>query len=123
PGAPPGPRLGVPEVSETTVGVSGRLRFESPASQPSLPLPGREEQPAFSEAKTAASSMPVSDFAASPVEGPPASSDVPAFSPPPAPPIFTSPSKASKSAQSVASIPGSETEQRAHNDARRFARL
>jgi hypothetical protein len=123
PGATPEPRLGVPEVSETAAGVSGRLRFESPASQPPLPPPEREEQPAFSETTTAASSMPAPDFAASPVEGPPASSDVSAFSPPPAPPIFTSPSKASKSAQSAASIPGSETEQRAHNDARRFARL
>jgi hypothetical protein len=123
PGATPEPRLGVPEVSETAVGMSGKLRFESPASQPSLPPLAREERPPFSETTPAASSMPASDFAASPIEGPPASSDVPAFSPPPAPPIFTSPSKAPKSGQSVVSVPGSETEQRAHNDARRFARL
>jgi hypothetical protein len=66
--------------------------------------------------------MPPSDFAASPSGEPPASSDIPAFSPPPAPPVFT-PSAKAKSAQPAASVPGSETEQRAHNDARRFARL
>ena len=67
--------------------------------------------------------MPPSDFAASPSGEPPASSDIPAFSPPPAPPVFTPQAKASKSSQPNASVPGSETEQRAHNDARRFARL
>jgi hypothetical protein len=66
--------------------------------------------------------MPPSDFAAPPAGEPPASSDIPAFSPPPAPPVFT-PSTKAKSAQPAASVPGSETEQRAHNDARRFARL
>jgi hypothetical protein len=65
----------------------------------------------------------LSNFAAPPVEEPAASSDIPAFSPPPAPPIFTPPPKPPKSAQPVSSVSGSETEQRAHNDARRFARL
>lgn len=121
PGAPAEPRLSVREVSETVAGVSGRLRFESPALQPSLSPPEREEQPAFSETAAGASPMPPSDFAASSVDETPPSSDIPAFSPPPAPPIFTSPSKSLKLGQPVAS--GSETEQRAHNDARRFARL
>ena len=66
--------------------------------------------------------MPLLDIAASPAGEPPAASDIPAFSPPPAPPVFT-PSTKAKSAQAAASVPGSETEQRAHNDARRFARL
>ena len=123
PGATSGSLSGVREVSETTAGISGRLRFASPAPQPSPPPPEREEQPAFSETEAAASTIPVSDFDASPAGETPASSDVPEFSPPPAPPVFTPPAKASKSAQPAASVPGSETEQRAHNDARRFARL
>jgi hypothetical protein len=123
PRATSGPLSGVREVSGTAAGISGRLRFESPASQPSPSPPGREEQPAFIEPLAEASPMPLSDFAAPPAGEPPASSDVSAFSPPPAPPVFTPPAKASKSAQQAASVPGSETEQRAHNDARRFARL
>jgi hypothetical protein len=118
PRATSGPLPGLREISETAAGISGRLRFESPASPPE-----REEQPAFSETIAAAPPMPPSDFAASPSGEPPASSDIPAFSPPPAPPVFTPPAKASKSSQPAASVPGSETEQRAHNDARRFARL
>src|SRR5262245_53772774 len=122
PGATPEPRLGVRESSEAAAGASGRLRFESPASQPPTSAPESEEQPAFSE--TAADSpQHVLDFVAPPVGETSDSSDIPEFSPPPAPPIFTSPSKGLKPAQSVASVPGSETEQRAHNDARRFARL
>jgi len=123
PGATSGPLPGIREVSETSAGISGRLRFESPASQPPPSPPEREEQPAFSETIGEASPMPLLDVAASPAGEPQASSDIPAFSPPPAPPVFTPPAKASKSAQSAASVPGSETEQRAHNDARRFARL
>jgi hypothetical protein len=122
PGATSGPLPGLREISETSAGISGRLRFESPASQPPPSPPEREEQPAFSENMAAPSPVPLSDVAASPAGEPPASSDIPAFSPPPAPPVFTPPAKASKSA-SAASVPGSETEQRAHNDARRFARL
>jgi len=123
PRAASGRLSGVREVSETSVGISGRLRFESPASQPSPSPLEREEQPAFSETIAAASPLPLSDVASSPAEEPPASSDIPGFSPPPAPPVYTPPAKASKSAQLAASVPGSETEQRAHNDARRFARL
>lgn len=71
-----------------------------------------------------ASPSALSDFAAPQVEEPPASSDIPAFAPPPAPPVFIPPAKPPKQAQSIASVSGgSETEQRAHNDARRFARL
>ena len=121
PGATSGRLSGAREVSETAVGISGRLRAESLASQPS---PSEiEEQPAFSETVAAASPAPLPDFATSPAGEPPVPSDIQAFSPPPAPPVFTPPAKASKSAQLAGSIPGSETEQRAHNDARRFARL
>ncbi|HZF37249.1 MAG TPA: hypothetical protein VE715_00365 [Blastocatellia bacterium] len=122
PGATPEPRMGLSEGSETAVGVSGRLRFESLAPQPSLSPSEIEQQLAFNE-PAAVSPTPLSDFATHPVEEAPASSNIPAFSPPPAPPIFTSPVKPPRSAQSVTSVPGSETEQRAHNDARRFARL
>jgi hypothetical protein len=123
PGATSGPLSGVREVSETTAGISGRLRFASTSSQPSPPPPEREEQTAFSEPEAADSPIPVSDFDAASAGETPAPSDIPEFSPPPAPPVFTPPAKASKSAQPATSVPGSETEQRAHNDARRFARL
>jgi polyhydroxyalkanoate synthesis regulator phasin len=123
PGATSGRLSGAREVSETAVGISGRLRVESPASEPS-PSPSEiEEQPAFSETVAAASPAPLPDFAASPAGEPPVPSDIQPFSPPPAPPVFTPSTKTSKSAQLAGSIPGSETEQRAHNDARRFARL
>jgi hypothetical protein len=123
PRATSGRLSGAREVSETAVGISGRLRVESPAPQPS-PSPSEiEEQPAFSETVAAASPAPLPDFAASPAGEPPVPSDIQPFSPPPAPPVFTPPAKSSKSAQLAGSIPGSETEQRAHNDARRFARL
>jgi hypothetical protein len=100
------------------VSVSGGLRFATPAPQQE-----REQQPANGEAAAAASPAPISDFAVPTVEEPPAPSGIPAFSPPPAPPIFTSPAKPNKQTQPAATVPGSETEQRAHNDARRFARL
>jgi hypothetical protein len=122
PGARSGPLPGLREISETSAGISGRLRLEPPASQPSPSPLEREEQPVLSETMAAVSPMPLSDFAVPPAGEPPASSDIPAFSPPPAPPVFT-PSTKAKSAQPAASVPGSETEQRAHNDARRFARL
>lgn len=118
PGATPDPRISAREGVERAVGVSGRLQFVSPAPQPE-----REQQPAIGEAAAAVSSAPISDFAVPPIEESPSPSGIPAFSPPPAPPLFTTPAKPPKSAQSVASVPGSETEQRAHNDARRFARL
>jgi hypothetical protein len=122
PGATSGPLPNLREISETSAGISGRLRFDPPALQPPPSSPEREEQPALSETIGAASPMPLSDFAAPPAGEPPASSEIPGFSPPPAPPVFT-PSTKAKSAQPAASVPGSETEQRAHNDARRFARL
>jgi len=123
PGATSGRLSGAREVSETAVGISGRLRAESPASQHS-PSPSKiDEQPAFSETVAASSPAPLPDFATSPAGEPPVPSDIQPFSPPPAPPVFTPPTKVSKSAQLAGSVPGSETEQRAHNDARRFARL
>jgi hypothetical protein len=123
PGSTSGRLSGAREVAETAVGISGRLRVESPAPQPA-PSPSEiEEQPAFNETLAAASPAPLPDFAPSPAVEPPVPSDIQPFSPPPAPPVFTPPAKTSKSAQLAGTIPGSETEQRAHNDARRFARL
>jgi hypothetical protein len=115
PGPPPEPRRGALEGVGTAVGVSGSLRFESLAPQQE-----REQQPAIGEAAAAASPAPISEFAVPPIEEPLAPSGIPAFSPPPAPALFITPAKSS---QPVATVPGSETEQRAHNDARRFARL
>jgi hypothetical protein len=120
PVAAPKSRLGVSESSDIGAsGVSGRLRFETMTPAPSLPPKEVEQQPALVDAPLSQ----LSNFAVPPVEEPAASSDIPAFSPPPAPPIFTPPPKPPKSAQPVSSVSGSETEQRAHNDARRFARL
>jgi hypothetical protein len=98
------------------LGVSGRLRFATP--QPEL-----EQQTANGEPAAAAAPAPISDFDVPMVEEAPAPSGIPEFSPPPAPPIFTPSVKTNKQAQPAAGSPGSETEQRAHNDARRFARL
>ncbi|MBO0726052.1 MAG: hypothetical protein J2P52_10670 [Blastocatellia bacterium] len=120
PGAAPESRTGASESSGIGAsGVSGRLRFETMEPAPSLALTEVEQQPALADA----SLRQLSDFAAPPIEEHPAPSDIPPFSPPPAPPIFTPPPKPPKAAQSVSSVSGSETEQRAHNDARRFARL
>src|SRR5262249_44893718 len=58
PGATSGRLPGLREISETSAGISGRLRFESPASQPPPSPPEREEQPAFSETIGEASPMP-----------------------------------------------------------------
>jgi hypothetical protein len=120
PGASPEPHRDVREGAERVIGASGRLRFELPGSQHSLSPMEREQQPAIIETAVPSSTLQAPDFAVSPVEELPASSGVSAFTPPPAPPIFTPPSKP---VQSATAIPGSETEQRAHNDARRFARL
>jgi hypothetical protein len=100
------------------VGVSGGLRYEALAPQPE-----REQQPDIGAAEALASPAPIPDFVIPPVEESQSPSGLPEFTPPPAPPLFTSPAKPPKSTQSGASVPGSETEQRAHNDARRFARL
>jgi hypothetical protein len=120
PGAAPELRTAISEDAAPSTGVSGRLRFESPAA----PAPSStevEQEPDFSA--PVATPTPLSDIATE-VEAPPAPPEIPAFSPPPAPPVFISPAKPSKQAQSIASVSGgSETEQRAHNDARRFARL
>jgi hypothetical protein len=116
PGAAPEQRTGASEGPELIKGFSGKLRFELPAPTEA------ERQPAF-DASIAPSPAPMSDLAASKGEEPPASSEIPAFAPPPAPPVFISPAKPPKQAQSIAVSGGSETEQRAHNDARRFARL
>ncbi|HEY6401552.1 MAG TPA: hypothetical protein VI479_09095 [Blastocatellia bacterium] len=117
PGATPEQRSGFSEGPAIIKGFSGRLRFEPPAPMEAEP------QPAF-DAAAAPSPTPSSDLAASKGEEPPASSDIPAFAPPPAPPVFIPPAKPPKQAQSISSVSGgSETEQRAHNDARRFARL
>ncbi|MBO0862431.1 MAG: apolipoprotein A1/A4/E family protein [Chloracidobacterium sp.] len=119
PGASPESRTGLSESSDIGAsGGSGRLRSTTMTPAPSLPPIEVEQEQAITDA----SLKQLSD-AAHPAEEPPASSDTPVFSPPPAPPIFTPPPKPPKPAQSVSSVSGSETEQRAHNDARRFARL
>ena len=114
------------EVSETVASVlSGSPQFEQPAPfQPPSP-PAYAQQTAVSENTASAPTMPISDFIAPSVEERPAGSGIPTFPPPPAPPVFTPPAEAPRPAQPITTVPtpGSETEQRAHNDARRFARL
>lgn len=73
--------------------------------------------------------MPMSDFTAPPTEERVATPAISTFQAPTAP-VFTQSAEAPRPAQPMTSMPiqgvptpGSETEQRAHNDARRFARL
>lgn len=106
--------------AEPGLARSGRL-WMSPEALKTQEIEKVEKKPAVSE--PAANPMQTMEFPAPPVESSPAQPEVNSFSPPPAPPVFISPAKPTKSSQSLASVPGSETEQRAHNDARRFARL
>jgi len=114
------------EVSETVASaLSGAPQFEPPTPfQPPSP-PVYAQQTAVGENTPSAPTMPISDFTAPLIEERPAGSGIPAFPPPPTPPVFTPPAEAPRPAQPVTTVPtpGSETEQRAHNDARRFARL
>jgi hypothetical protein len=95
----------------------------------SYPPPGAPsafaQRPFGGENNTAAPTMPMSDFNVPPVENRSSAPEIAAFQSPPAPPVFTPPVEAPRPAQPITSVPtpGSETEQRAHNDARRFARL
>ncbi|MGH9753037.1 MAG: hypothetical protein ACREA2_09650, partial [Blastocatellia bacterium] len=116
PGGMPDPRKVAQEGVGAAVSVSGSLRFES-----LTPRQEREQQLVIDETAVEASSAPISDFAVPPIEEPSTPSGISAFSPPPPAPALFTPSP--KPAQPVATVPGSETEQRAHNDARRFARL
>ena len=120
------PRRITKEVSETVADtLGGAPQFEPPTPfQPPSPS-AYAQQPAIGEKAASAPTVPMSEFGAPSIEERPPTSGIPAFAPPPAPPVFTPPIDAPRPAQPVTAVPtpGSETEQRAHNDARRFARL
>jgi hypothetical protein len=112
------------EVMEEIKEVVGEPQRFEPAAPPPPPSPPIFAQsPIFGEATPSAPTMPMSNFVAPPAEEPPAPT-APAFSRP-SPPVFAQPVEPSRPAQPVMPVPApaSETEQRAHNDARRFARL
>jgi len=78
------------------------------------------------ENTSSAPTVPIPNFIVPPIEDRTAASGASAFSAPSAPPAFAPPPPPPpKPVAPVTSVPtpGSETEQRAHNDARRFARL
>jgi len=98
--------------------------YEAPQFEPPAPTPFYAERPIVNEGTASAPTMPMSSFSIPPVEEPQVAAPTPVFTPP-VPPVFTQPVEPPKPAQPVMSVPtpASETEQRAHNDARRFARL
>jgi hypothetical protein len=98
-------------------------RFTPPPPPPSSP-PVYAEHPVVADSTASAPTLPMSAFGAPPVEERREAPSALPFAPPP-PPAFTQQTEAPKAAQPVVSVPtpASETEQRAHNDARRFARL
>ncbi|MGE0129375.1 MAG: hypothetical protein AB7U82_14960 [Blastocatellales bacterium] len=121
----PAPRRITKEATETfgeTFGAEPQFEPPMPPSPP--PSPAYAQQTMVGENMTSAPTMPMSDFGAPSIEERAATPGISAFQPPPAP-VFTQPAEAPRPAQPVTSVPtpGSETEQRAHNDARRFARL
>ncbi len=99
--------------------------YEATPAEPAPP-PFYAERPIVivNEGTASAPTMPMSSFSVPPVEEPQVAAPTPVFTPPSAP-VFTPPAEPLKPAQPVMSVPtpASETEQRAHNDARRFARL
>ncbi len=103
---------------EKAVSVSGRLRFEALTAQRD-----GERQTADAEIAPPASPTPAPDSAISLVEEAKSPLDATPLPAPPPAPVLSSPSKPLKPAQPAATLQGSEAEQRAHNDARRFARL
>jgi hypothetical protein len=129
----------VPERVTEELPKSGIVQDERPATAPSTAEPAREEvrpQPVTPPPPPAAPPVFISpslqnDLTPPKVEPPvvpPIRPVEPSFAPPvftpPAQPAFTaSSSEPLRPAQPVMSVPTSETEQRAHNDARRFARL
>lgn len=110
------------EPEEAGEPVSERPQFELPPPPPSPPL--YAERPVVSESTPSAPTLPMISFESPTVAEQPPAPSVPPFTPPP-PPAFTTPVEPPKPARPVMSVPtpASETEQRAHNDARRFARL
>jgi hypothetical protein len=124
--APAEPRRITREVTETIAETfRGAPQFEPPPPSP----PAYAQQTTFNETTTSAPTMPMSDFAAPPMEERAATPAISAFQAPSSP-VFTQPAESPRPAQPIPSMPaqgvptpGSETEQRAHNDARRFARL
>jgi hypothetical protein len=109
------------EIGEPVVAAPPFETF-APPPPPSPPLSA--PRPPVSEIPASAPTMPMTGFAAPPVEVPPIEPSAPPFTMPPSP-VFTPPAEPPRAAQPVMSVPtpASETEQRAHNDARRFARL
>jgi hypothetical protein len=113
------------EVTETAAEIFRATPQFKPPTTPAAPEP----QATLNENLTSAPTMPMSDFVAQPTEERAPRPGTPIFQPPSAP-VFTQPNEAPRPAQPLAPTPiqgvptpGSETEQRAHNDARRFARL
>lgn len=100
---------------ESTEPVTPAPSFEAPRLEPIVPPPPPPAPPLYVNSP------------AQPDYSLPVAAEAPKFEPPTIePPVFTSPViEAPRPAQPVMAIPtaASETEQRAHNDARRFARL
>ncbi len=121
------PRRITREVTDTAAETfDGAPQFEPP-DQPSPTA--YAQQTMAGENMASAPTTPMSDFSAPPIEERVTTPGISAFQSPSAP-IFTQPTEPPRPAQPVTSAssqgvptPGSETEQRAHNDARRFARL
>ncbi len=118
-----GPRRITKEVTDSvTAAPGGSGPFEPRTAQsPSA----YAQQTATGETPPSAPTLPISDFGAPSIDERPTAPGISAFQAPPPPPPFTPPVEPSRPAQPIAPVPtpGSETEQRAHNDARRFARL
>jgi len=126
------PRRITREVTDTSVETfDGAPQFEPPAAPTPPSAPAYAQQAVTDESimtsarsGTSAPTMPMSEFVAPTVEERIVAPEISAFQSPPAP-VFTQPAEMPRPAQPMTSVPtpGSETEQRAHNDARRFARL
>ncbi len=100
--------------------VSEPPQFEYPSPLPPS-TPSFAPRPVINDSPVSAPTMPMTNFVPPPVEQ---QSPGPGYTPP-SPPVFKQPAERPKQAQPGISVPtpASETEQRAHNDARRFARL
>jgi hypothetical protein len=115
-----------PDTVETEPEAGAEPNYEAPQPEPPAPPPFYAERPVVnpvvSEDTASAPTMPMTSFNVPSVEEPQIAA--PVFAAPP-PPVFIPPVEPPKPAQPVMSVPtpASETEQRAHNDARRFARL
>jgi hypothetical protein len=113
-----------PGVVEAAPEAGAEPGYEAPHPEPPAPPPFYAERPIVGEDTASAPTMPMTSFNPPPAEEPQVATSTPVFTTPP-PPVFMPPVEPPKPAQPVMSVPtpASETEQRAHNDARRFARL